>query len=392
MKKIFFTVTNDLTYDQRMNRICTSLAENGYEVILVGRKLSGSLPLRNEKYRQKRLRCWFNKGKLFYAEYNTRLFFYLLFQKMDAICAIDLDTILPCLKISQWKKVPRVYDAHELFTELKEVVSRPRIKKMWTGVEKHAVPKYEKGYTVSESIAEEFEKRYGVRYKTIRNVARLKPVEGTRDKESSFAEASADKQGTGNMELRAADSVQHLPSKFILYQGAVNEARGFEYLIPAMKWIDAPLVVCGDGNFMEQLKELIRVHEMEHKVELKGMLPPAELWKIAQQAYMGIAVAENEGLNQYYALPNKFFDYIHAGLPQVTMSFPEYKKINKQFEVAILIDDLAPQRIAAAINNLLADDVIYGRLKQNCLKARQELNWQNEEKKLLAFYQSIFNT
>jgi glycosyltransferase involved in cell wall biosynthesis len=380
MKRIFFTVTNDLTYDQRMNRICTSLAENGYEVMLVGRKLSGSLPLRNEKYRQKRLRCWFNRGKLFYAEYNTRLLFYLLFQKMDAVCAIDLDTILPCLKISKWKKIPRIYDAHELFTELKEVVSRPRIKKMWARIEKYAVPKYEKGYTVSESIAEEFERRYGVRYKTVRNVARLKTLdEGTMHKvQGTYLRQGFDEQAI----------VNH--GKFILYQGAVNEARGFEYLIPAMKWIDAPLVVCGDGNFMDQLKELIREYGMGHKVELKGMLPPDELWKIAQQAYIGIAVAENEGLNQYYALPNKFFDYIHAGLPQVTMSYPEYHKINKQFEVAVLIDDLAPQRIAAAINNLLADDVIYRRLKENCLKARQELNWQNEEKKLLVFYQSIF--
>lgn len=136
MKRIIFTVTNDLTYDQRMNRICTSLAENGYLITLVGRKLPASLPLKEEKYQQKRLPCFFKKGKWFYAEYNLRLLFYLLFQKMDAICAIDLDTILPCLRISKWKKIPRIYDAHELFTELKEVVTRPAIKKLWTAIEK----------------------------------------------------------------------------------------------------------------------------------------------------------------------------------------------------------------------------------------------------------------
>jgi glycosyltransferase involved in cell wall biosynthesis len=363
LKRIFFTVTNDLTYDQRMNRICTSLAENGYDVTLVGRKLRGSLPLKNEKYKQKRIRCWFNKGKLFYFEYNLRLCNFLLLRKMDAICAIDLDTIIPCHTISYFKRIPRIYDAHELFTELKEVVTRPIIKRIWTAVEKKLVPEFKWGYTVSESIAEEFQKRYDVWYKTIRNVARLKELDTA--------------QGSG---------------KFILYQGAVNEARAFEYLIPAMKWVNAPLVVCGDGNFMPQLKELIRTHQLEHKVELKGMLLPDELWKISQQAYIGIAVAENEGLNQYYALPNKFFDYMQAGLPQVTMDYPEYRKINLQFEVAILIDNLAPQRIAAAINNLLADNVMYSRLRQNCLKARLELNWQQEEKKLLAFYQSVFTS
>ncbi len=344
-----------------MHRICTTLAENGYDITLVGRELPSSLPLAEKKFRQERIHCFWKKGKFFYTEYNIRLFFFLLLKKMDAICAIDLDTIIPCLYISKWKKITRIYDAHEFFSELKEVISRPGIQKIWQRIEKKAVPKFKWGYTVSESIAEEFNQRYGVSYKTIRNVPLLQELDDLVTTE-----------------------------KFILYQGAVNQARGFEYLIPAMQWINARLVICGDGNFMPQLKKLISDYQLEDKIELKGMLAPSELWTIAQQAYIGVAVPEKEGLNQYLALPNKFFDYVHAGLPQVTVDYPEYRKINKQFEVAILIDNLAPKRIAVAINNLLVDDVLHRRLKENCLKARQELNWQQEEKKLLSFYQSVF--
>ena len=361
MKRIYFTVTNDLSYDQRMERICTSLAENGYAVTLVGRKLSSSLPLAKKKYRQKRIRCWFNKGKLFYFEYNLRLSTYLTFRRMDAICAIDLDTIVTCRTISFFKRIPRIYDAHELFTELKEVITRPGIKNIWTKVEKKMVPKFKLGYTVSDGIAHEFKRRYNVNYDTIRNMPVQLPL----------------------------DSLQK-GEKFILYQGAVNEARGLEYLIPAMQRINSRLVICGDGNFMPQLKRLIHEYKLEDKIDLKGMLPPEQLWKIAQQAHIGIALAEKEGLNQWLALPNKFFDYIHAGLPQVTMNYPEYQKINRQFEVAVLINDLAPERIAETINNLLSDAVLHTRLKENCLKAREELNWQKEERKLLAFYQSVF--
>lgn len=361
LKRIFFTVTNDLTYDQRMHRICTSLAENGYVVTLVGRKLTTSLPLTEKKFRQKRISCWFTKSKWFYAEYNIRLFFFLLFKKMDAICAIDLDTILPCLKISKCKKIPRIYDAHELFTELKEVISRPSIQKSWMKIEKKAVPQFKWGYTVSESIAEEFHRRYNVDYKTIRNVPVLQPLKPIVPTE-----------------------------KIILYQGAVNEARGLEYLIPAMQWVESKLVICGDGNFMPKLKKLISDYKLENKVELTGMLSPDELNGFSQKAYIGIAVPEKEGLNQYLALPNKLFDYIHAGLPQITVNYPEYQKINNQFEVAVLLDDISPKRIAEAINNLLADDVLYTRLRENCLKAREILNWQQEEKKLLHFYQSFF--
>ena len=299
---------------------------------------------------------------MFYAEYNTRIFFYLLFKKADAICAIDLDTILPCLSVSRWKKIPRIYDAHELFTGLKEVETRPPIKKFWTSIEKKAVPKFKFGYTVSESIAEEFNRRYEVNYAVIRNLTKLREFNSSRSSE-----------------------------KFLLYQGAVGEARAFEYLIPAMKWINTKLVICGDGNFMDQLKRLIKDNAVEDKVELKGMLSPDELWNIAQKATIGMGLAENTGINQYLALPNKFFDYIHAGLPQIAMNFPEYIKMNQQFEVAVLVNDLNPERIADTVNNLMDNTVTYQRLRENCLKARQILNWQQEEKKLLDFYQSVFN-
>lgn len=362
MKKIYFTVTNDLTFDQRMHRICGSLSAAGYEVILTGRERKNSLPLQDKPFRQHRISCWFDKGKLFYAEYNIRLFFFLLFKKMDAVCAIDLDSILPCLWISRLKKVPRVYDAHELFSELKEVITRPGIQRFWLGIEKKAVPCFKWGYTVSESIAEEFYRRYGVEYKTIRNVPVLQPLIPPSNEE-----------------------------KIIIYQGAVNEARGFEYLIPAMKEVNARLLICGDGNFMPQLKSLIASLKLEEKVELKGMCSPEELRQLAARAYIGVAVPEKEGLNQFLALPNKFFDYIHAGLPQVTVDYPEYRKMNKKWEVAVLIDNLAPKRIAGALNHLLADTVVHNRLRQNCLTARESINWQEEEKKLIQFYQTLFN-
>ncbi len=360
-KRIYFTVTNDLTYDQRMQRICGSLAAHGYEVILVGRKLKKSAPLLPRNYQQKRIRCWFNKGKMFYAEYNTRLFFYLLFKKMDAVCAIDLDSILPCLYVSRLKKVERIYDAHELFTGLKEVVSRPAVLKWWTRIEKKAVPKFKWGYTVSESIAAVFKERYGVNYTTVRNMPVLEPLPTIQSRE-----------------------------KFILYQGAVNEARGFENLIPSMQWVDAKLVICGDGNYMNQLKELINHHGLADKIELRGMLSPEALRQFSPTAYIAVAVPENTGMNQWLALPNKFFDYIHAGLPQVTVNYPEYRQLNRLFEVAVLLEDLSPQSVARSLNNLLADTVLYGKLRANCLRAREVLNWQGEEKKLLSFYQTVF--
>jgi glycosyltransferase involved in cell wall biosynthesis len=362
LKRIYFTVTNDLTYDQRMIRICRSLANAGFLVTLVGRKLKEQLPLKQEPFTQKRLGCLFQKGPFFYLEFNIHLFFYLLTQKVDGICAIDLDTIIPCLLVSKIRKIPRIYDAHELFSEMKEVLSRPFIKKVWTRIEKWTVPRFSQGYSVSQGIVEEFKQRYGVSYWVIRNL----PV------------------------LEALPEIKKT-ERFILYQGAVNEARGLEFLIPSMLSVDCPLLVCGDGNFMGTCKSLIAELGLEKKISLLGKIPPVDLKALTQKAFIGINLVEPFGLNQYYSLANKFFDYIHAGIPQISMNFPEYEQINAQYRVAVLINDLSTNCLVAEINNLLLNDVLYKELQANCLEARSRLSWQDEEKKLILFYNKLFS-
>lgn len=120
---ICLTVSNDLHHDQRMIRICRTLAGAGYEVTLIGRQWPDKNIPKQREFRQLRLPCVFNKGKWFYLEYNIRLFFKLLSLKMDIVCAVDLDTIMPCYMVSVIKRIPRVHDAHEFFTEMKEVRS-----------------------------------------------------------------------------------------------------------------------------------------------------------------------------------------------------------------------------------------------------------------------------
>lgn len=358
--RILFTVTTDISYDQRMIRICTSLARAGYTVTLIGRKMKSSIPLGQQSFTQKRINCFFEKGELFYAEYNIRLLILLLFKKMDCIVAIDLDTILPCYFISAIKKINRVYDAHELFCEMKEIVTRPGIYTLWKKIEKYAVPKFSKGYTVNQPIADEFKKMYGVNYTIIRNIALLRPL---------------------------------LPGpkteKFILYQGAVNEGRSFETLIPAMHQVDCKLIICGDGNFMEQAKQLVKTYNLHHKVFFKGKIQPDELRTITQQAYIGVTLFDDEGLSNYYSLANRFFDYLHAGIPQLCVDYPVYKEINAQYDIAVLVNDISPSNLATQLNNLLHNEVLYSELQQNCIKAREVLNWQTEEKRLLEFYKKL---
>lgn len=359
-KKIVLTVINDLNYDQRMIRICTSLANAGYDVTLVGREHRKSKPLQEKPFKQDRFKVGPQEGKAMFVVFWIKLFFYLLFKKADVICAIDLDSILPVYFASVLKRTKRVYDAHELFTELQEVVTRPREKRIWDAIEKFTLPRFPVGYTIGACYAEVFKERYGVNYAVVRNATILRPV-----------------------------TIPEKKEKYILYQGAVNVGRCFEFLIPAMQYVDAPLVVCGAGNFFDQAVALTRELGLEHKITFHGYIPPEQLKDFTIKAWAGITLFEAVGPSNRLSMANRFFDYMHSGVPQLCMAYPEYQKVNAEFEIAALIEAPSVELIAAALNRLLQDDDYHHRLEQNALKAREKYCWQEEEKTLLHVYRQL---
>lgn len=358
---LVFTVINSLNYDQRMQRICTSLVEAGYQVTLVGRITSQAIPLTPQPFQQKRLKLFFEKGKLFYVEYNFRLFWHLLFNKYDLFGAIDLDTIVPQFLVAKLKRKPFVYDAHEYFPEVPEVVNRPLVKKVWETVEKWIVPKTKYAYTVNQSIADIFKAKYNTHFDIIRSVTVLQDLPIVENKEE----------------------------RYILYQGAVNVGRGIEEMIKAMQFIDCQLYICGKGDVYEKCVALTKTLNLTDKVKFFGFVKPKDLRKITQKATLGFTFFTKQGKSYYLSLANRFFDYFHNGIPQLCVNYPEYKRINDKFEVAYLLDDLAIETIVTAVNELLTNEKRYKQLQNNCLQARKTINWEEEAKKLVRFYDNI---
>lgn len=360
-KRIILTVTNDLVYDQRMQRICSSLQQHRFSVELLGRNLTDSKPIPKQTFKQTRLSCFFNKGFLFYAEFNIRLLLYLLLNKFDIVCGCDLDTLPAAVLASKLKRKKVVYDAHEYFPESPELIGKPFKQSIWNFIEKIIVPRTDALYTVTNSIAQIFNRKYKADCKLVRNL----PVKNN------------SKPQTPN-------------SKFLLYQGAVNIGRGLnEMLLAMLKIENIEFRIAGDGDEMEHVKNSVKELHLEQKVKLLGKKTPAELNKITQQAYIGINLLENRGLSYYYSLGNKTFDYIQAGIPQVLIGFPEYIELNNKYNIGVVVEELTIDNICAAIRKLLSDKELYLQLQQNCLKARKELCWENEEKKLIKIYERL---
>ena len=308
MKRIIVSVTNDLVTDQRVHKSCTTLFNNGYTILLIGRKLKNSLPIIRD-YKTLRIKLLFNKGALFYAEYNLRLFFILLFSKKDILLANDLDTLLPNFLVSKILKKKLVFDSHELFTEVPELINRPFQQNFWLKIEQFILPKLTYSYTVCHSIAVHYNLKYNTKFHVVRNVP-----------------FKIEKLEKGILPFNSKNK------KIILYQGAINKGRGLELMIEAMTFLDnAIFLIIGSGDIEKNIHNLVKELNLEEKVTFIDRIPPIELQKLTPLADLGLSIEENLGLNYKYALPNKLFDYIQAKIPVLVSNLDEINE--KQLKI-----------------------------------------------------------
>jgi glycosyltransferase involved in cell wall biosynthesis len=364
VRKILLAVTNDLVTDHRVHKVASSLQKMGFEVTLLGRRFrkSGSL---SRPYQTRRFRLLFNKGPLFYAIFNIRLFFHIVFGKYDVLVANDLDTLPGITVAASLRKLPVIYDSHELFTEVPEVIKRPWVQGVWRRLEKLSVPHVHSAYTVSQSISECLSSVYRKEFTVIRNMPRFSPVTYI----------------PGDRQMDFGDQ------QIILYQGALNMGRGLEMMVQAMKYIPKSiLLLAGDGDKKEELQELVIRENLGGEVIFLGRLSLSELHFLTPQADLGISLEEDLGLSYHFVLPNKLFDYIHAGIPVLVSDLPEMRRLVENYNVGEILKERTPKAVAQQINELFSAKEHRRILEENASLASRELCWENEEKKLAAIY------
>ena len=363
MIKVVLAVTNDIVTDNRIHKIAVTLQNSGYKVTVVGRKFSTSQNIFGRLYKTRRFKLWFNKSVLFYANYNMRLFFYLLKNKFDIIVSNDLDTLPGCWFASIFKRELLVFDSHELFTELPELVGRPVVKKIWSLLEKILLPRIKFGYTVSKPIQEYYKLKYNKDFELIRNVSLF----------------------------RYEQSFKGFPDELIvIYQGSVNLGRGLGLMIDALNYLDGvKLWIVGQGGILDDLKKLSIDKDVEDKVIFFGRISIDNLWRYTSQAHIGISLEEDLGLNYRYALPNKLFDYIQSRVPVIVSDLPEMSSLVGQYKIGRVLKERDPKVLADTIKNMSADLNFHGELQKNLELAARDLCWQREEESVILLYRKV---
>jgi len=330
--------------------------------------LNDSRPI-DRPYKTKRFKLIFNKGVLFYAEYNLRLFFFLFFRKHDIYHANDLDTLLPMWLVSSIHRKKLVYDTHEYFTGVPEIQNRYFVKKVWSGIEKFLFPKVKHVFTVNESISELYFKEYKSRPLVIRNLP-----------EKIIINKLKSRKDLGLPENK----------KVVILQGSgINIHRGAEELLEAIAIQDKLfLCVVGKGDVINNLKKRSSKPDLISKVLFVDALPYEKMMQYTINADVGVSLDKPNNLNYLNSLPNKVFDYLKVGIPIVCSDLVELSKIINIYNCGILIKNHQPKSILTALNSVL-DEKNYSIFKAAALKVNNELNWENESESLINCYKKL---
>ncbi|OIP85262.1 MAG: hypothetical protein AUK44_00225 [Porphyromonadaceae bacterium CG2_30_38_12] len=354
-KTILIAVTSDLATDQRVQKVASFFHRSHLNVTLIGRQLAES-PTVNFPFRTVRMGLFFRRSVFFYAEYNVRLFFYLLLHRSSYILSNDTDTLVACFLAAKLKNATLLFDAHELFPEVPELSNRKFVQKVWVKIEQLLFPHLTHAYTVCDSIANYYRNKYGLAMQVVRNIPRLKKT---------------------NVAVQKPIPLDVGSNQIILYQGALNKGRGIEWIIQAMPYVpNAVFVIIGSGDMETELKNSVRLAKLENKVLFLGRISASELNQYTPMANVGVCLLEDCGLSYQYALPNRIFDYLHAGVPVLATDFVEIRKIVATYQTGILIHHYEPEYLASILISMLQNPMDKSHFKQ----LSESLCWENEEK------------
>lgn len=313
-----------------------------------------------------------NKGALKFIIFNMKLLALILFRRFAIIHFRGL-MVLPAILLRQiFIRSVLIYDAHEYYAGHQIFADRPLRRCFWLTIERLASPFIDLLLTVSEPLADLFRERY----------PRLRRVEVIR----SLPEMNLSVQSSHSPLTKAGDDA------LLIFHGYFLPGRALDKIIAAMSLLTdlrVKLLLIGEGPLLEDLQAQVKHLHLEDRVSFRAMLLPEQLIPFIAQADIGLSIIEADCLNRQYALPNKFFEYIMAGVPVLASNIPTLQYYVDQYQVGRTVEAQDAGRIAETIKEMLADPGQLSIWKENCRRAARELNWNEEAKKLLDLYGQV---
>ncbi len=289
--------------------------------------------------------------------------------------ASDLYVLAACRWAADRFEVPFTYDAREFYPHVASTTGRPWARWWWQRVEGKHIRSASAVFTVSNSIADALSKTYTIDRPTLVQNTPL----------ASASHPGAEKTGAertdaepGLRELLGGSS-----ERLILHLGQMKKARGCENLVRAMKKVEkAHLIFLGYGPLKIDLQRLTSKENLKDRVHFLDPVSPTAIYATIRSADIGVTLLEDTCLNHRYALPNKLFDYLLAGLPVLGSDLREVAGLMDDHDVGLRVDASNPQAIANALNEMRLSPRL-SEWRRNALIASETFRWEMASQPLM---------
>jgi glycosyltransferase involved in cell wall biosynthesis len=363
-KTVLILFLSNFNFDSRASNLYTSLCERGYKV----RVVSFDWLTKGFKTKRGEISVYkLHKGFLsltFYLKFIFILSFNLIKSKASIIFAEDVYTLPFAVIFSIFKNRKVIYDSRELYGHLAGLRERKIVQTIIRVIEKIFITGAHKIITTGSLDSQYIEKKFNLKDTiVVRNLPLIAAI------------------------LEPFNFRKHLglnaDTKILLYQGVILHGRGLRKIFEAINRLNnCVLVIIGDGEYREFYQNLANEKGLINRVFFLGKVEQSKLLGYTAGADIGLTIIENLSLSYYYALPNKMFEYIQAGIPVLASNFPQMKEIIDRYKVGLYINPENIDDMVDSLNILLNNNELRNNFKRNCIIAAKELNWNKEINKL----------
>jgi glycosyltransferase involved in cell wall biosynthesis len=375
--KVVMFVTNPFTSDPRVYAEAKSLVQAGYEVTVIAWDTGRHHPARQNWDGINIVRvttplasrpgsAWLLWNRLNFYLWQRRAFRQTLAlnreNRLDVIHCHDFDTLAIGTRLKSKLGLPLVYDAHEIYGYM-VAENRPRwIPRILLWQEKRLVKKVDRIINVSEARKRYFE---SITDKPISVIMNCKPLQ------------SLEYQPPNNEKFT------------VLYIGGLYQDRGVLMLVHAAKELPGVQCLIGGIGFQDYVQTVKEECSRTSNVTFLGRVPFEEVIPMTQRADCIFWMLSLGNFNNITGLGNKQFEAMACGRPIICTKGTYSGEVTEQEEVGLAVE-YNEQALKEAIVKLRDDPELRQKLGRNALKAAiAKYNWQKQEEKLLALYQTL---
>lgn len=368
---IVFALTGDLYRNTRALKQLRVLAGQGWSIHVLS--ISGEAPqvALPETVSVETLNISRTHGYRFFREVHEQ--FLKAAGRFKAACyhASDLYGLSAMCMCASNNTACYTYDSRELYAHVASTSGRPWIRWYWEYIESKYIGGAAAVFTVSERIAKRLTATYRIPRPTlVWNVpSRTHVVPSQKLTDLAGLETS-------------------IP--IVLHLGQLRGARGCETLVRSMADVDAArLVFLGYGPEKARLQSLSAQLGLRDRIIFLHPVPPDEVLEYASGATVGVTLLQDTCLNHRYALPNKLFDYLAAGVPVLASNLPEIRAIVQGYNVGKIVDPNDPKAVARALKQMIGAGSERETWRRNAERLCETFNWENASQRFVATFRQI---